>query len=480
MAPGKLATKAAGVSSLTATIKDTYEHRLGSCFDRRPDRFPLSLRAPSACRLLDVERQYRSIERDVTQAIQRVCESGRFVLGPDCEQLEQALASYCQVPHAVACASGSDALLLALMAYDVGPGDEVLMPSYTFFATASAAWRLGAKPVFVDIEPTTFNINPRLIEVAHHAGHQGDRAGSPVRPVRRHAGDHDDRTAAPFAGDRGRRAGDRRRVRRRRAGSWGEIGCFSFYPTKNLGGFGDGGLLTTKDPQLAERLRLLRAHGMQPRYYHQVVGINSRLDTLQAAVLNVKLTHLEEWTAERQANARRYGELFAAAGLDRVIGLPLVAPAVPARLEPVRDPRAARPPRRAAGPSDRAEDRHRDLLPDPAALAAMLRSRSATAPGSLPESERAARETLALPIFAELTADRAADGRASDRRVFRDAAAWLRCVRRRRQVELQRTTTTRRRRWIFPAACRRGGWDDRPSSAPRETKARSRSCRARS
>jgi dTDP-4-amino-4,6-dideoxygalactose transaminase len=358
---------------------------------------------PSGVPLLDVQRQYRTIQREIAQAIQRVCDSGRFVLGPDCEQLEQSVASYCQVPHAVACASGSDALLLALMAYNIGPGDEVLMPSYTFFATASAAWRLGAKPVFVDIEPTTYNLNPRVLESlitpatkaiipVHLYGQCADlRAIGSI--ARRHQ--------IPVIEDAAQAIGAE--FEGRRAGSFGQIGCLSFYPTKNLGCFGDGGLLTTTDPQLADRLRLLRAHGMQPRYYHQVVGINSRLDTLQAAVLNVKLRYLEGWTAGRQANARRYGELFAGCGLDRVLGLPAVG--VNGRhvwnQYVIRVPEGRRDPLRAHLAQQKIGTEV--YYPVPLHLQACFQSLG-YGPGSLPESERAARETLALPIFPELTA----------------------------------------------------------------------------
>ena len=380
---------------------------------------------PQGVPLLDVQRQYRTIQREIAEALERVCASGRFVLGPDCERLEQALATYCQVPHGVGCASGSDALLLALMAYNVGPGDEVVMPSYTFFATASAAWRLGAKPVFVDIEPTTFNINPRLVEAAitpatkaimpvHLYGQCADmRAIDAI--ARRHSipviEDAAQAIGAEFAG--------------RRAGSWGEIGCFSFYPTKNLGGFGDGGMLTTKNPQLAERLKLLRAHGMQPRYYHQVVGINSRLDTLQAAVLNVKLKHLEGWTAERQANARRYSELFAARGLDRQLGLPIVS----AGCRHVWNQYVIRVPhgRRDALRDllDRAQDRQRDLLSGAAAPASLLRG--ARVSRGKPAGERTGGTRNAGPADLRRADRRGTRGRGRhDRRVSsigRDAAA---------------------------------------------------------
>jgi dTDP-4-amino-4,6-dideoxygalactose transaminase len=353
--------------------------------------------------LLDVGRQYQQIKREIGEAIARVCESGRFVLGPDCEQLEKDLAAYCQVTHAVGCASGSDALLLALMAFGIGPGDEVLMPSYTFFATASAAWRLGAKPVFVDIDPATFNLDPGLLEPlitpatkailpVHLYGQCAAMPGINAIAARHNLPVIEDAAQAIGAELSGRRAG-----------SWGAVGCLSFYPTKNLGGFGDGGLLTTHDAALAERLRLLRGHGMQPRYYHRVVGINSRLDTLQAAVLNVKLRYLDAWTQGRAANARRYDELFAEFELDRKLGLPVAT----ANGRHVWNQYVIR-----------VYDAQRDALrshlaernigteiyyPVPLHLQECFASLGYRA-GSLPQSERAARETLALPIFPELTA----------------------------------------------------------------------------
>ncbi len=272
--------------------------------------------------LLDLARQNGPLRQELWAAFERVCDSGRFILGPDCEQLEQQLAKYCQASEAVACASGSDALLLALMALGIGPGDEVLLPSYTFFATASAVTRLGATPVFVDIDPATYNMSPTQLEklitpaakavIPVHLFGQCADMQSIGQIAQRHGlavvEDAAQAIGAEFQG--------------RRAGSLGDIGCISFYPTKNLGGFGDGGMLTTNRPELAESLRLLRAHGMQPRYYHRVVGINSRLDTLQAAVLNVKIPYLDPWSVLRDANAQRYRELFTAAGLDRVVTLP--------------------------------------------------------------------------------------------------------------------------------------------------------------
>jgi dTDP-4-amino-4,6-dideoxygalactose transaminase len=290
------------------------------------------------------------------------------------------------------------------MAADVGPGDEVLMPSYTFFATASAATRLGARPVFVDIDPATFNVNPRLLEA------KITKATKAIIPVHLYGQSADMRAIESVAVGRGITViEDAAQAigaewEGRRAGSWGQMGCLSFYPTKNLGGFGDGGLLITNDAKLAAKLRLLRAHGMEPRYYHQVVGINSRLDSLQAAVLSVKLPHLDRWTAQRQANARRYSELFVGCGLDRVLGLPVVAPAA----RHVWNQYVIRVP-------DRARDALREHLaqqkigteiyyPVPLHLQKCFASLG-YGPGSLPESERAAKETLALPIFPELTVE---------------------------------------------------------------------------
>lgn len=373
--------------------------------ERRP-LAPNSSSVPSATSgvpLFDTRRQFAAIRDDVLAAVERVCDSGRYILGPECERLETALAEYLGARRALGCASGSDALLLALMAAGVGEQDEVLMPSYTFFATASAAWRLGACPVFVDIDPATYNLDPALLEArvtpatkaiipVHLYGQCADMDAIRVVARRHNLAVIEDAAQAIGAEFDGRRAG-----------SLGDVGCFSFYPTKNLGAFGDAGLLTTDSADLADRLDLLRAHGMRPRYHHQVVGINSRLDALQAAVLAVKLPHLDRWTAQRQANATRYAELFAACGLDDVLSLPAVAP----RRRHVWNQYVVRVP-----------DGQRDKLqahlhaagigteiyyPIPLHRQACFRALR-YAEGDLPETERAARETLALPIFPELTA----------------------------------------------------------------------------
>ncbi|HJT31939.1 MAG TPA: DegT/DnrJ/EryC1/StrS family aminotransferase [Pirellulales bacterium] len=357
---------------------------------------------PAGVPLLDLNRHYAVLEMELAAAVLRVCKSGRYVLGPDCAEFEKELARYCQARHAVACASGSDALLLALMACGVGPGDEVLLPSHTFLATASAVARLGAKPVFVDIDPATFNLDVRQLQpritsatkaiIPVHLYGQCADMPAVLEIARQHrlavVEDAAQAIGAELAG--------------RRAGSMGDIGCFSFYPTKNLGGFGDGGAVTANRDDLAQRLGLLHMHGMQPRYYHQVLGINSRLDSIQAAVLNVKLPHLDHWTAQRQACARRYTQLFGKYGLDRLLGLPTEA----ADRRHVWNQYVVRVPE---GKRDalRAHLAQRKIgteiyYPVPLHLQECF-AYLGYAKGSLPETERAAAETLALPMFAELT-----------------------------------------------------------------------------
>jgi dTDP-4-amino-4,6-dideoxygalactose transaminase len=289
------------------------------------------------------------------------------------------------------------------MALNVGRGDQVIVPSFTFFATASAVWRLGATPVFVDIDPVTFNLSPAAVEAAiapatkaiipvHLFGQCAEMAPI-VETARWHGiGVIEDAAQAIGAQYRGQFAG-----------ALGDVGCFSFYPTKNLGGFGDGGIMTARNADLAARLTLLRGHGMKPRYYHREIGINSRLDSIQAAVLNVKLGHLEPWTEARQENARRYREMFAAAGLDGTLVLPQEA----SQRRHVWNQFTIRVP-------DQARDRLRDHLaqagigteiyyPLPLHLQDCFRGLGYRE-GSLPETERAAAEVLSLPIFPELAA----------------------------------------------------------------------------
>jgi dTDP-4-amino-4,6-dideoxygalactose transaminase len=353
--------------------------------------------------LLDVKRSNAEQRQEIQAALMRVVDSGRFLHGPDVEQLEESVAKLCGVKHAVACASGSDALLLALMALDIGDGDEVIVPSFTFFATASAVWRLGARPVFVDIDPKTCNLDAQRIEDAitpltraiipvHLFGQCADMDAIGV--IAQQHGLHIIEDAAQAIGAK---------FRSWPAGSMSAIGCLSFYPTKNLGAFGDAGMLTTHDAALAERLRLFAAHGMNPRYYHQVVGLNSRLDSLQAAVLNVKLTKLAEWTARRKENARRYDERFAACGLDKQLVLPHSDP----RCDHVWNQYTVRVP---GGQRDAVRAHLATVgvgsevyYPVPLHLQRCFQSLGYGV-GSLPDTERAAREVLSLPIFPELSA----------------------------------------------------------------------------
>lgn len=265
--------------------------------------------------LLDLKAQYLSIKTEIDAAIQSVVESQHFILGPEVEALEKEVAEYSQCQFGIGMSSGTDALLAALMAIEIKPGDEVITTPYTFFATVGAIARLNAKPVFVDIEPVGYNIDPNKIEAAitpktkaiipvHLYGQMAE-----MDPIMEIAKRHnliviEDAAQAIGAEYNGRRAG-----------SIGHFGCFSFFPSKNLGGIGDGGMITTNDPALAERAKLLRGHGAKPKYYHKLVGGNFRLDAIQAAVLRVKLKYLDSWTASRQRNAAIYRELLASADM---------------------------------------------------------------------------------------------------------------------------------------------------------------------
>lgn len=354
--------------------------------------------------LLDVGRGNKPLLAQIQQAFARICESGRFILGPDVQDLEKNICSYTGAKHAIACASGSDALLLALMAYDIGPGDEVICPSFTFFATASAVYRLGARPVFVDIDPVTFNIDPAKVSAAINAK---TKAIIPVHLFGQCANMLElmalaTRQQIPLIEDAAQAIGAK--FGGKHAGVMGQIGCYSFYPTKNLGGFGDGGLITTNEDSLAIKLRRLAAHGMSPRYYHALMGINSRLDTLQAAVLNIKLPHLDEWGTLRRENAGRYQKLMAAAGLDKVLTLPATHTACVHvwNQYTVRIPGGKRDAVRAAlGAAGVGTEIY---YPLPLHQQECFESLGYMA-GDLPETERAAAEVLSLPIYPELTID---------------------------------------------------------------------------
>jgi dTDP-4-amino-4,6-dideoxygalactose transaminase len=350
--------------------------------------------------LLDLHAQYESMRDEMRAAIDRVMESQQFILGSEVGELEQEIAGYSHARHAIGCANGSDALLLALMALGIGEGDEVITTPYSFFATASSIARVGARPVFVDIDSHTYNIDPARIEDAMT---ERTRAIMPVHlfgqcaemnaicEIAGRRGVHviEDAAQAIGADD-----GDRR------AGNMGAIGCFSFYPSKNLGGAGDGGMMTTNDDALAEKLRILRAHGGERRYYHRVIGINSRLDALQAAILRVKLPRLDGWSNARAEKAARYKELFTDAGLTEHIELPFVRSNVRHIYHQfvirtkARDSLVEHLKKHGVGTDI--------YYPVPLHMQECF-SYLENSEGDFPQSERAARETLALPIFPELT-----------------------------------------------------------------------------
>jgi dTDP-4-amino-4,6-dideoxygalactose transaminase len=352
--------------------------------------------------LLDVGRGNQPLKAEIMEAFSEIYDSGRFIGGPYCEQLEQEVARHCETQFAIGCASGSDALLLALMAIDLEAGDEVILPSFTFFATASAVTRLGGKPIFVDIDPQTFNMNPEAIEPlitgrtraiipVHLFGQCCD-----MQRIMNLAKKHELEVIEDCAQSIGAA------FRGRKAGGIGKIGCFSFYPTKNLGGMGDGGMLTTNDPRIADRLRLLANHGMRPRYYHQEIGINSRLDSIQAAVLCTKMKHLKTWTQQRQANARYYRQRLTESGLADQIGLPKDSD----HSEHVWNQYTIRIPN---GWRDEVRQQlaHMNVgteiyYPIPLDQQVCF-SRLDIIRGHLPQTDRAAYEVLALPIFPEIT-----------------------------------------------------------------------------
>lgn len=357
--------------------------------------------------LLDLSAQYCAIEAEVGAAIARVVRSQNFILGTEVEQLEREIARYCSCGFGIGVSSGTDALLVALMGLGIGSGDEVITTPYTFFATGGCISRVGAKPVFVDIDRRTYNMDPAKLEAAvsektrailpvHLFGQMATM--DPIVAIAR-------RYSLPIIEDAAQAIGSE--DRRRRAGSLGDLGCFSFFPSKNLGGFGDGGMVTTHDPDLAERVSILRSHGSKPKYYHRLVGGNFRLDAIQAAVLRVKLPYLDSWTAARQRNAAAYGKLFAQAKLtsgsdNDPVFLPYEAPEV----RHIYNQYVIR-----------VAERHRDHLiahlkrsqigceiyyPVPLHLQECF-SDLGYQMGDFPESEAAAKETLALPIYPEMT-----------------------------------------------------------------------------
>ena len=356
----------------------------------------------SSVPLLDVNRGNATLREEILESIAQVVDSGRFLHGPQVGELECTIAGLCQTNQAIACASGSDALLLALMALDIQSGDEVILPSFTFFATASAVARLGANPVFVDIDPRTFNICPEAVEASITSR---TRAIIPVHLFGQCAAMDEISAIAkkndlPVIEDAAQAIGAE--YLGRPAGAWGDIGCLSFYPTKNLGGMGDGGMMVCNDSEMAAKLRLLASHGMQPRYFHKLVGINSRLDTIQAAILNVKITHLQSYSNARQKNAHRYAEMFEASGLDQCIELPYHAP----EALHVWNQYGIRVP---GGMRDSLRNHLSEIgignevyYPVPLHQQECFHDLGYT-DGCLPQTEKAAKEILHLPIYPDLT-----------------------------------------------------------------------------
>lgn len=266
--------------------------------------------------LLDLKAQYRTLKAELDEALIKTAESQYFILGPEVDKLEKAMCEYIGCKYAIGVSSGTDALLIALMAIDIKPGDEIIVPTYSFFATAGVVSRLNAIPVFVDSDPVTFNINPGEIEnkitektkaiiPVHLYGQSAE-----MDKINEIAGKHNLKVIEDGAQAIGVQYKDGKKV-----GNLGDIGCFSFFPSKNLGCFGDGGLVVTNDDALGERLRIMRVHGGKPKYYHKIIGGNFRLDAIQAAVLNVKLPHLDSWSEKRRQNAGLYTKLFKEAGL---------------------------------------------------------------------------------------------------------------------------------------------------------------------
>jgi dTDP-4-amino-4,6-dideoxygalactose transaminase len=363
--------------------------------------------------LLDLKAQYAPIREEIRAAIDRVADAQYFIGGPEVEGLEREVAEYSQCPYGIGVTSGTDALLVALMAIDIKPGDEVITTSYSFFATAGSIYRLGAMPVFVDISLSDYNIRPDLIEAAitdrtraiipvHLYGQMADM--DPIMEVARRHNLVVIEDAAQAIGSE---------YKGHRAGSIGHFGCFSFFPSKNLGGFGDGGMITANDAALAHKAKLLRNHGAEPKYYHKLVGGNFRLDALQAAVLRVKLKYLDGWTVGRQRNAERYRRLFVEAGLVAEEDRPstkdqspshVILPTEEASRRHIYNQFVIRTARRDAVIAALKQRKigNEIYYPVPLHLQECFGARGYK-PGDLPASEQAARETLALPIYPELT-----------------------------------------------------------------------------
>ena len=367
--------------------------------------------------LLDLKAQYATIKDEIREAVDRVLEGQQFIMGPEVAALEKAVADYVGARHGIGMSSGTDALLAALMALDVGPGDRVITSAYSFFASAGVIARLQAVPVFVDIDLASYNLSVAALEQVWAGLDRGiQQRVKAIVPVHLYGQCADmagilelsGRIKVPVIEDAAQSIGTVYKDGRS-AGTLGVMGCLSFFPSKNLGGIGDGGMVVTSDDGLAERLRLLRNHGAKPKYYHKIVGGNFRLDTIQAAALLVKLRHLDAWHKARQEHADRYRELFRQAGLAGAVRLPEVVDSTPGIRSHIYNQFVIGTPKR---------DALREFLttqgigteiyyPVPFHLQECFRDLGHKA-GDFPESERAARETLALPVYPELTAEQQA------------------------------------------------------------------------
>jgi dTDP-4-amino-4,6-dideoxygalactose transaminase len=368
--------------------------------------------------LCDIQAQYRNLQTEIDEAVLRVLASGQVILGPEVTALEEEVARYCGVGHAVGCASGTDALLLAFQALGIGPGDEVILPPFTFFATAGTVCRSGARPVFADVDPATYNLDAHQVEnkitertraicAVHLFGQCAD-----MEPLWRVA----ERNGIPIIEDAAQALGAE--YQGKRAGTLGAMGCFSFYPTKNLGACGDAGMVVTNDPDWAAKLACLRVHGMEPRYHHKYLGWNARIDALQAAILRVKLPYLDQWTAQRQAAAKRYDALIEEHHIADFLQRPVVRPQRRHVFNQytVRVARGQRDDLVRHLKSERIGCEIYYPLP--------LHRQECLAylgyqEGDFPASEEACRDVLALPMFPELTAEQQA-------RVIDTCAMYLR------------------------------------------------------
>ena len=369
--------------------------------------------------ILDLRPQLDSIKAEVMAAIEGVIDSTAFINGPATRAFEEQAAAYLGVKHAIGVNSGTDALVIGMRAAGIGPGDEVICPSYTFFATAGSIARLGARPVWVDIDPVTYNCTGQAVSDAaatctslkaimpvHLYGQAVDMCNMLI--AAKEAG-------VPLIEDAAQAIGSHDACGKP-TGSRGDVGCFSFFPSKNLGGFGDGGMITTNDADLAARLKRLRNHGMEPKYYHQEVGMNSRLDAMQAAVLNAKLPHLDSWAVGRSQNADDYDQMFHAAGGGDTnsslndLTLPILTPARPASPSRhvfnqyvIRVPATMRDDLRAH--LNEKKIGHDVYYPVPLHAQECFKSLPAV---SLPNTDQAAAESIAIPIYTELTAEQRA------------------------------------------------------------------------